>query len=219
VEAVRIAVTAAGAGEDCDIDIPGFAGPTVPTEALVAVTVSQLDFDANTGRFTASLAITGEAMNAIDMRISGRVEEMVTAPVSVARLLAETVLREEDVRMTRVRASQVTTEVARSPEQVVGMQLRRPVPGGQVLRVSDLVRPPLVQRGALVRMQLQVGGITVDGKATALDAGAAGEQIRVQNTNSHTLVTATVTGPDQVRVDPGGSATATVRASRQVQRP
>lgn len=222
VEAVRTAVTAAGAGPDCDIEVPGFAGPTVPTETAIAVTVSQLDFDANTGRFTAALAVTGEAMNAIDMRISGRVEEMVTAPVTVARLLAETVLREDDVRMTRVRASQVTSEVARSVDQIVGMQLRRPLPGGQVLRLGDLIRPPLVQRGALVTMILQAGGISVSGQGTAVDAGAIGEQVRVQNNNSRTLITAKVIGPGQVLIEPNEPALLHVpvlRLNRPGQRP
>ena len=131
----------AGAPDNCEIDIPGFLPPTVPTETKTAVTASQVDYDINTGRFTASLTATGEDMNPITTRISGRVEEMVEAPITVARLLPETVLRAEDVRIARVRVSQVPSEAARSLDQIVGMQLRRPVPAGQPLRLADLTRP------------------------------------------------------------------------------
>src|SRR6202012_5818937 len=59
-EAVRIAITAHGAADDMDIDMPGFNPPVIPTEVTPSATVSQLEYDSNTGRFTASLTITGE---------------------------------------------------------------------------------------------------------------------------------------------------------------
>ena len=49
-------------------------------------------------------------------------------------------------------------EVARSLDQIVGMQLRRPVAAGQPLRLADLSRPPLVQRGATVQIELSLRG-------------------------------------------------------------
>ena len=74
VEAVRTAISAAGTPGDFEIDIPDFSPPLVPFEAITVPTVSQLDYDGNTGRFTAMLSITGEGMNPINTRIerSGR---------------------------------------------------------------------------------------------------------------------------------------------------
>ena len=82
-------------------------------------------------------------MNPIDTRISGRVDEVVEAPVALTRLLPETVLRADDVRIARVRAAALQNEVARSVDQIIGMQLRRPVAAGQPLRLADLTRPAL----------------------------------------------------------------------------
>ena len=70
-----------------------FSPPIVPFEAVTAPAVSQLDYDPNTGRFTAMLVITAEGMNPINARVSGQVEPMAEAPVAVTRLLPETVLR------------------------------------------------------------------------------------------------------------------------------
>jgi flagellar basal body P-ring formation protein FlgA len=203
VEAVRTAISAAGTPGDFDIDIPDFSPPLVPFEAVTVPTVSQLDHDGSTGRFTAMLSITGEGMNPINTRISGRAEEVVEAPVAVTRLLPETVLRADDVHVARVRSGQIRTEVARSIDQIIGMELRRPVPAGQPIRLADLTRPALVQRGSTVQMQLSSAGLSVSGQAVAIDGGAEGDRIRVQNVNSHALLMAEVTGPGQVRVMPG----------------
>jgi flagella basal body P-ring formation protein FlgA len=202
IEAVRLAITAGGASDDTDIDLPGFTPPIIPVEVTPVSTVSQLDYDTGSGRFTAALTVTGAGMNPIDSRISGRVDEMMEAPVAVTRLLPETVLRPDDIRIARVRTALLQNDVARSVDQIVGMQLRRPVAAGQPLRLTDLTRPPLVQRGSTVQIELSSSGLTVTGQAVAIDSGADGERIRVQNTTSHAFLFAQVIGPGQVRVTP-----------------
>jgi flagella basal body P-ring formation protein FlgA len=57
-----------------------------------------------------------------------------------------------------------------------------------------------------VRIELTSAGLSVTGQAIALDAGADGEKIRVQNTISHTFLFAQVVGPGQVRVTPDAPA-------------
>ena len=95
-----------------------------------------------------------------------------------------------------------TGDVARTIDQIVGMELRHPVPPGQPLRNGDLVRPPLVRRGAIVQVQLQAGGLSVSGQAVAMEAGADGDRIHVQNLSSRATLTAEVIGAGMVRVVP-----------------
>jgi flagella basal body P-ring formation protein FlgA len=202
IEAVRIAITAAGAADDVEIEISGFSPPLIPVEAVAASTTAQIDYDSSSGRFTAALSITGERMNPIHIRVSGHADAMMEAPVALTRLLPETVLRADDVRIARVRSAVLQNEVAKSMDQIVGMQLRRPAAAGQPLRLADLVRPALVQRGSIVRIELLSSGLSLTGQATALDDGAEGEKIRVQNLNSRAFLFAEVVGPGQVRVTP-----------------
>jgi flagellar basal body P-ring formation protein FlgA len=218
IEAVRVAITAGGASDDIDIDLPGFNPPIIPAEATPMVTVSQLDYDAGTGRFTAALTVTGERMNPIDTRIDGRADAVVEVPVALTRLLPETVLRPEDVRVARVHAAILQNEVAHSLDQIVGMQLRRPVAAGQPLRLADLTRPPLVQRGATVAIELSSAGLSVTGQAVALDAGAEGDKVRVQNLTSRAYLFAQVIGPGKVRVTPDSPAALTTIPARYAQR-
>jgi flagella basal body P-ring formation protein FlgA len=202
IDAVRTAITAAGASDDVDIELSAFTPPLIPVEVAKPAIYAQLDYDSATGRFTAALSISGSGMNPVATRVSGHAEAMVESPVALTRLLPETILRAEDVHMARVRSSLQQSQVAQSLDQIVGMELRRPVAAGQPLRLEDLVRPPLVKRGSTVQIELRAAGLSVTGQAIALDAGVEGDRIRVQNMNSHALLFAEVVGPGQVRVTP-----------------
>jgi flagella basal body P-ring formation protein FlgA len=219
IEAVRNAFAAANTAGETDIDLSGFNPPIVPADVIPVSTVSQLDYDTGTGRFNALLTITGEGINPIDSRISGRVQEMVAAPVTLTRLPSDTVLQPDDIHIARVPSALLQTEVARSVDQIVGMQLRRAVAAGQPLRLADLTPPSLVQRGSMVRIELSSPGLTITGQAIALDTGAQGEKIRVQNITSHAFLFAQVVGPGQVRVAPDAPPalpTAPARFDRRV---
>jgi flagella basal body P-ring formation protein FlgA len=202
IAAVRDALTASGVSADASIELPGFTAPIVPSEAMAKPVVSQLDYDPNTGRFSATLSVNGNGMQPIIMRIGGQANDTVELPVGAMRLATGLVLRAEDVHMMRVRTSLVHGEVVHSLDQAIGMQMKRQVPAGQPLAVADLAKPTAVLRGATVQMQLNVSGLLVTGQGMALEPGAAGERIHVQNSGSHAVIEAEVVGPGRVRVMP-----------------
>jgi flagella basal body P-ring formation protein FlgA len=142
-------------------------------------------------------------MEPITTRIGGHVEETVELPVPTKRLPPGAVLQPEDIHIARVNAAAVRAEVARVPSQAIGMQLKRQVLPGQPLGMADLMRPAVVQRDSVVRMQLDSSSISLTGQGIALEAGAIGERIRVRNPVSRALLEAEVVGPGVVRVFPG----------------
>jgi flagella basal body P-ring formation protein FlgA len=203
--AVREALATTGDRSDYDIDLPDFSPPTVPAGAPPGLLVSQLEFDRGNGRFAALLTVTAEGMKPMIMRIGGRAEAMIEAPVAVARLKQEAIVRAEDLRMGRVASAASERDVARSMDQIVGMQLVRPIAPGQKLLLSDLTRPLLVRKGTLVQAELSAGSLSIAGQVLAVDAGGAGEVVRVQNVTSHLYLFARVTGPGRVMVTADGS--------------
>ena len=202
LDAVRAALIANGAARDCLIEMTGFTPPIVPLHASPQPLVAQLDYNSSTGRFTAILSVTGEGMETITTRIAGQVDETVELPVPTIRLNAGTVLRPEDVHLARVSTTLVRTEVARTLREAVGMQLKRQIQAGQPLPAADLIRPAIVQRDSLVRMQLETRGLSLSGQGVALESGARGERIRIRNNNSRAVLEAEVIGPGEVRVAP-----------------
>jgi len=201
--AMREALGAVGAPSDGELDLPGYTAPMVPLESHTDVAVEQLDYEGVSGRFTATLVITGTGMPTQRTHVSGRVQEMVELPVLVRRLPAGSVLRPDDLQTARVRASGVRSEIVRDATSAVGLALKRLAVAGQPLSTTDLMRPVVVQKGARVMMQLVTPGLALTGQAVALEAGGMGERIRVLNPSSRAVLEVEVVGPDRVRVSPG----------------
>jgi flagella basal body P-ring formation protein FlgA len=202
LHAVKTALMADGASAECDVELADFTSPLVPLDAEPQPVVSDLDYDAAAGRFSAMLSITGAAMEPMHLRVAGRVDDTVELPVTTARLVAGSVLRVEDVHMARVHTAVLRGEVARRPGDAVGMQVKRQIAAGQPLEMNALMRPSMVQKGATVLMMLDSPGIALTAQGQAVEAGAIGERIRVLNPGSHAVVEADVIGPDRVRVAP-----------------
>jgi len=200
--AVRNALLGAGASADCEIELADFSPPLVPLDTDPKPVVSAMEYDAGAGRFSAVLSITGDAMEPINVRVGGRVDDTVELPVATRRLLAGTVLGADDMHMARVHVALVHGEVLHQSADAVGMQIRHQIAAGQPLAVNELMRPSIVQRGAIVLMLLDSPGIALTAQGQALEGGAIGERIRVLNPVSHAVVEAEVIGPDQVRIAP-----------------
>jgi flagella basal body P-ring formation protein FlgA len=212
LEAVRTTLVGAGAATDCDVELASFTPPLVPDDADPRPVVSDLDYDANVGRFSAVLSVAGAGMEPIHMRVVGRVDDTVEVPVSSTRLLGGAVLRSEDVLMARVHATMLHGEVVHHPSDAIGLQLKRQVAAGQPLALAELMRPAMVQKGAAVLMVLDSPGILLTAQGQAMEQGATGERIRVLNPVSRAVVEAEVIGPGRVRVTPGAlPATVSVR--------
>lgn len=207
--AVKTALVAAGASPDCEVELPGFTAPMVPAEAHPQALATELDYEADIGRFSTVLSVTGEGMDPINLRIAGQVDDTIELPVAVARLAAGTVVRADDVRMARVHVAMVQSEVLHTMSTVAGMQIRHPVAAGQPFAVADMMRPTLVQSGSNVQMELQAPGISLLAQGVAMESGATGERIRVLNPSSRAVVMAEVIGPGRVRVTPDSTPVST----------
>jgi flagella basal body P-ring formation protein FlgA len=86
---------------------------------------------------------------------------------------------------------------------LVGMVARRTLLPGRPVPVVAVAAPDLIPRGAPVELVFREGGLTILAQATSLEAGSAGDVIRVRNTDSGLIVNAVVQPDGTVRV--GGS--------------
>lgn len=84
--------------------------------------------------------------------------------------------------------------------QALGMQLKRNMNVGQVLRLSHLKPARIINKGDKVVVEAAVGALSVVTAAKALSHGAFGEQIQVQNIRSNRVIDAKIVGPGRVQV-------------------
>lgn len=212
--ALRGALATAGVSADAEVELPGFAAPTVPADQPSRADVGQMEYDPGTGRFTAVLSVTAPGMAPAHARLSGRVLEMVVLPVAAHRLLPGDVIGPRDLQTARLHAGAVRGDMAQVPAQAVGLALRHAVAAGAPLPLADLGRPMAVQKGDRVQMQLDAAGLSLSAAGVAMDSGAEGERVRVLNPASRAVVDADVVGNGRVRVT--GAAPATLPPGQAV---
>ncbi len=211
-EALRQALAANGAPEIFDVASPDIQPVLLPSGSIADPAISQLSYDPQAARFTALVTITVPDSEAVQIRVSGQVIPMAVTAVAATRLPPGHLVTAADLRPARVRAALLHGASAIIPQDALGMALRHDVPAGQVLTLADLMRPALIARGALVRMSLDSDGMSLSAQGVAVEVGARGDRIHVENPLSHRIVLAEVTGPGEVRVAPHEAAVTLVSA-------
>ena len=110
------------------------------------------------------------------------------------------VLSETDLVYMPIPTSRANAIVARSIADLVGMETRRPLRAGDLIRSIDVKRHALVTKGSTVTMKFDAEGISLTAVGRAMADGADGDVITVLNPTSYRQVQALVVAPGEVRV-------------------
>lgn len=160
----------------------------------------RFNYDPRSTRFDAAFELPDPAHRRAPLRVSGSVVETVETAVLTQPLNRGEVIKASDVTVERRPKTETTGDLVASAEQVVGMALRRPLRPGQPLRQADLMKPELVTRNEMVTITYQVPGITLSMRGKALESGAEGDVVTVQNQQSKRTFQGTVAGQGHVTV-------------------
>ncbi|MDI6869787.1 MAG: flagellar basal body P-ring formation chaperone FlgA [Bacillota bacterium] len=158
----------------------------------------------------ARAAATGTLIGPVDLVVDGephatlrpRALVAVKVPAVVARegLARGSVIQPGQVGVVEIELTRLPDGALRTEEQAVGRQTVRSIPAGAPLRRSDVMVPVVVRRGDRVTVTVEAGGLVLAVPGMALEAGGAGEVIRVQNLQSNRTVSGVVRGPGEVLI-------------------
>jgi len=163
--------------------------------------IARLNYDPRTRRFDAVFEVPGSAVaRRMPLRFSGTVAETIEAVIVLRAVGHNEVLKAGDVMIERRPKSEFAGAAMPTIEDVLGFAAKRPLRAGQSIRSADLMRPELVVRNDTVTMQFEVPGMVLTIRGKAMEAGAMGDVINVQNMQSKRTIQATVTGPGRVTV-------------------
>lgn len=84
--------------------------------------------------------------------------------------------------------------------RILGKRLKRSIRVHNVIHSSDVEIPPLVRRGQLVKIILNIKNLHISATGIARMNGGQGDIIRVRNASSNKLIHARVTAPGTVEV-------------------
>ncbi len=172
----------------------------LPIDAEPSLLVAGLKHNPETGRFTAHLVAPAEGAPLARVTISGLAVEMIEIPVLRRRMLPGEVIREADIIGRDARADRIARNVVLDPVNMVGKSPRRPIRAEKPLRSSELRQPILVPRNSLVTIRLQTARMVLTARGRAMEPGAKGDVIRVVNTKSNQIISASVTASGTVEV-------------------
>jgi flagella basal body P-ring formation protein FlgA len=199
---LRAVLLAEGAPRDSEIELPGFTTPPFPTSATPSFDFNTTSYDASSGRFSTTLLATVEGVPPIQLRLSGRVQEMVVLPVPRRAMMPGEIMTAADLQWTRLRVGVARGDLVRLPAQAEGQAIRRPLQQGQPVQVADLGRPMIVSKGMPLVLELNEPGLQVVAQGVAIEAGGIGERIHVTNPYSRSVIEAEILGAGRARVVP-----------------
>lgn len=165
------------------------------------IMVQQFDYDERGGRFVAIIAAPADAPST-RLTVQGRIVETVEVPVLARRMNAGEVIRKDDVEWTNMRADQVNRNVLTDASRLIGQEIRRGSAAGQPVRAGDIRSPVIVTKNSVVTMILQTSRMQLTSKGRAMEDASMGDAVRIMNTQSKTVVEATVVGANTVQVMP-----------------
>ncbi len=134
---------------------------------------------------------------------SWKVQSWRQQPVLLRDVRAGEVIAADMIELRRVPIDAGLTASALDSTQVLGTAAARPLQAGKMLLSSDLVRPLVVKQGDLVILVVESGAIRVRTSATAEQAGAVGDRIRVIVQESGREISALVVSRETVRISLG----------------
>ncbi|WP_413207051.1 flagellar basal body P-ring formation chaperone FlgA [Rhodospirillum sp. A1_3_36] len=173
---------------------------TIPSGSPMNISVSEDQYDPSTGRFSAVVEALAGSPDAEQLRLSGRIIDTREIPVPLRRISRTEVIDAHDLEYIRMRVDRLPKDVIVDAENLIGQSPRTFLRDGEPVRISSVINPIVVEKGALVTMELRMPGIALTTQGRAMEAAGQGETLRVSNTASNQVVLATVAGPNRVIV-------------------
>ena len=166
------------------------------------ISVDEISLDQTGERFEATLIASVDGRDALRVPLSGTIDRLLQLAVPSHPVAEGDIITDQDLTTVEVPASHVHNQVINSPRDGVGLVATRSLPAGLPIPRTYLRRPNLIARGSPIMMRLVTAGIEVAAQGLALESGTINDQVRVLNPVSHAVLLATVTGTNEVRINP-----------------
>ena len=126
-----------------------------------------------------------------------------TAVVMKKTVPARTLLTQAMLLQTRSDIAGHNGSWVQHPADLTGMRLTRRMNQGDVIMNNQVTRPPLIKRGDLVTIVLDMGSLHIRTAGKALRSARQGERVMVKNLRSKTVVQAIAEQAGMVRIASG----------------
>lgn len=156
----------------------------------------------SSGRTDFNVKVKAEDGQEVRFDVNAVLDEWQEVPIAGRTLVKGSVVNSADLAMARLNIAALPKDVIDRQDDVIGLKLSEDVSAGQVFRRNLLALPTVVEAGARVTMVYRARLFEASATGIALEAGAAGQVIRVKNDSSKKIIMGTVLESGVIEVKP-----------------
>lgn len=191
-------------GVEGTLEVEFFGGKTkfvLPDAQRARIMIFNLKVDEAQNKFTAEAEIFADGKQVEQTQLSGRYFLIVRAYVPHATLEKGTLITEDDLKEISIRANRIRDNNIVDKDKLVGLQARKTLKEGRLIAERDVGEKLVIRKGDIVTAVYKSKGLQITSKAEALEDGAKGQRIEVENTKSGKKFMAKVADSGVVEID------------------
>lgn len=154
------------------------------------------DIDLEKSRFLLKV----EYFNGSSNEISGRFESTIEIPVTSRFIKAGEIITSLDLTHTRANLSKVRGDYIVSEQNLIGMQAKRHLAAGVMIKNNELTRPNVIKVNDPVSIIYTVNNIKLKASGISMGLGAIGDSIKVKNEDTGIVVLGQIINRNTVQV-------------------
>ena len=127
-------------------------------------------------------------------------EDRVEVYVPARTLSTGEIIAQGDLQILSVSARDLSSNAVVDLKSLVGMEVKRTLKEGSIIRKNAIAAPILVYKKELVTLTVETNQMRLTAQGQAMDDGAMGDVIRVMNLTSKKVISAVVSGKQSATV-------------------
>ncbi|MFN7666674.1 MAG: flagellar basal body P-ring formation chaperone FlgA [bacterium] len=127
-------------------------------------------------------------------------EDMLEVYVPARTLSAGEIIAQGDLQILSVPARDLSSNAVVDLKSLVGMEVKRTLKEGTIIRKNAIAAPLLVRKKDLITLTVETNQMRLTAQGQAMDDGAMGDVIRVMNLTSKKVISAVVSGKQSATV-------------------
>jgi flagella basal body P-ring formation protein FlgA len=201
MEALKNVLSTKGTSDNFTVTLTqGLSDISLKDNTVPNVEISNLNFNKNSGVFSAKISIPSVQNPVATRQVTGTVTDLVTVPALSKPARAGEIISLSDIVFLELPAKQVPQDAVLDADQLAGLSPTRSITANKPIRFNDIRNPQLVERGEQITINYEGGTLSLAAKGRALQNGAKGEFVKVLNTASNKTIQAEVTSDRVVTV-------------------
>lgn len=148
---------------------------------------------------TAELSVNGREIRVVPVRLDTRIFHSVVQTSKDVKKGEK--FTADNATLGRFPTSRLLRGSLQHLDDVLGRTAAFDLKAGTPIRFSEINDPPVIRRGTVVQAFVESGNVEIVVHARAVEDGKAGEEIHVENTDSHKVLRAKVLDENKVLID------------------